>query len=200
MKCDWCKKSCDSTVKHKDATGREFNICKECDSKISTGHCIQCGSPVDSSMEIEGLCPKCIQVKMKKQLKKKQAVMMDAGADLISASLDDCMTEEQYEQWLMFSPTGMFNPDSMKNSSEHRMLWITLKLLTAGIPEEEHHKYVKDIEDILDTYFSELVGTKCSIIIVTDSKSRAKVRQSDVIGHRNNCYIIKRRETPKDGK
>ena len=79
-------------------------------------------------------------------------------------------------------------------------LWITLKLLTAGIPEEEHHKYVKDIEDILDTYFSELVGTKCSIIIVTDSKSRAKVRQSDVIGHRNNCYIIKRRETPKDGK
>ena len=37
MKCDWCKKSCDSTVKHKDATGREFNICKECDSKRIEG-------------------------------------------------------------------------------------------------------------------------------------------------------------------
>lgn len=191
MKCDLCKKTCSTTVNHVDATGRDFKICDECNSKISMGHCIQCGDPVDRSMEIEGLCPKCIQVKMKRQLKKKQAVMMDVGAEFMGTG-EDNMSDEQYEQWLVFSPTGMFNPDSMRNSSEHRMLWITLKLLTAGIPEEEHHKYAKDIEEILDTYFSDLVGTKCSILIARDSKSRAAIRNSNVIGHKNNCYIVKK--------
>ena len=188
MKCAYCGKDVKELVKHVDATQTEYSICKECEQKVNEYKCIKCGEMVDPALEIEGLCGKCLQVKMKRRTRSREAVLMDLGPEHIG----DTMSEAEFEKWMTFNPEGFFTPSKMGTDMQCRMLWIGLKLMVAGVDPEEQSKYVPDVENILDTYFSELVGKPCKLIVAKDSGTRAEVRQHEIIGSSGACYLVKR--------
>lgn len=186
------KETTGSLIKHKDATDTEYSICSKCNDAVQRHACVKCGNPVDPMLEIKGLCSVCLQVEMKQAAKKREAALMDIGADVIgkvsSVGSDD---EERFEQWLMLDGLHAFKPEAMKRNSEYRMLWITFKLLIAGVDLEDHYKYRDSVSQLLDEKFSDLVGQKCSVVIPNTPRARKQLRESEVIGHVNDVYIVK---------
>lgn len=187
MKCDFCGNDVKNLSEHVDAAGDSFQICDECQSKVFNNECVECGSPVDSMMEIRGMCTQCLQVELTRQAKKREAVLMDMGSDIVTSV--DGEEEEKFDNWMLMEGSIKFDPNKMRTSKEYRTLWIMFKLIMAGVKVSDCGLYVKDVEDIVFEHFSDLVGSKCKIVVSNTPESRRQLR-GIVIGHKNDCYIV----------
>jgi hypothetical protein len=125
-----------------------------------------------------------------KQVRKEEAIN-GLSADAARSVMSDVeMTEKDFEDWMMMSKA--FSPKDLKESVELRRIWIMVKLMTAGIKDQDViNDNIVDIETLLDRCFSKIINNKCKLIIAYDKDTRSLVKKSEVIDYLNQVYIIK---------
>jgi len=188
--CQWCGKITDDLKEYTDALDNTYQVCAECFQGTEDCICRKCGSTVDPSFMINGLCTNCIQADMKLKSKRQEEARMGIDTDLTNVLSSDLeLTDKDYEKWMTMGKA--FSPDNMK-SVELRRLWIMVKLNATGIYDNEIiSKNFTDIEVLLDRSFSKLVNNKCKILIGSTAETRKLVRESTVIDYEKEVYIIK---------
>lgn len=186
--CDWCNKKVNTLETFTDAFGENCEICNKCKTAAESGKCIKCGESVSGSITMKGLCTKCLQVEVYKSAKKAQQASMSLGDDLPSVEL----TDKEYEDWLLMSKT--FNFSDLQKSYELRYLWITVKLHSVGIYDDNVIKEnFKDIETLLDRRLNSLRGTHCRLLIAYTPEIRKQIKNKgiEIIDIENNTYLLR---------
>ena len=190
--CDFCGASKENLFPYRDAIGSNYNICEDCKDKVDSCVCRKCGSIVDPSFMIKGLCTNCIQADIHESSKRKEearlGVSIEPDDSIIASDIE--FSDEDYENWLTMGNT--FTPSDMKSSVELRWIWILVKLNAAGVYDNKVIlENFPDIEELLDRSFTRLLNNKCRILIGNTPELRQKVRESTVIDYKNQVYILK---------
>jgi hypothetical protein len=189
-KCEWCGRTVKSLNMITDNfTNTTCNICDSCNKSYEEHECIKCGAT--SSILIKGMCTNCYQTVMhSKQVRKEEAInglSPDAARSVMS---DVEMTDKDFDDWMTMGKA--FSTKDLKESVELRRIWIMVKLMTAGIKDQDViNENVADIETLLDRCFSKIINNKCKLIIAYDKETRSLVKRSEVIDYLNQVYIIK---------
>lgn len=185
-RCDWCGKISNTLFSYESILGGDVEICENCNDTSRRYECRKCGTIVDPSTLVDGMCLNCVQIEYNKRTKMREELR--AGVSDIVAS-DTEISEEDYDRWMTLGHT--FTSNDLKNDAVLRKLWIIVKFNCAGIYDNKiiDDNYC-DIEELLDRNLSNLIGKKCKIVIADTPESRKLIKQSDVIDYKNKTYII----------
>lgn len=180
--CDWCGKG--GNLNYVAMESGKFFLCKDCREKLAKSICRKCGEHYD--IGIRGMCLGCAQV----DTAKTEKIRNEKSLGVDTESLDDIttdreFTDEDYNNWVTFGQ-GNFSPDNRK---ENRRNWIIAKLLSDGYNEDSIKKNLRDIEEIININFSDLLNNKAKIVI-EPNLHKNEIRNKVIIARLNKVYLI----------
>lgn len=194
--CKFCGKEHSNLITHVEG-GVKYDVCPNCFDAIIGHRCIQCGKPLDEGAAYFGRCiSPCAQIyafnEARDSYEKALGVKFDEPALYPSDNGEPVLrfTQQDYEKWLTFDPDNRgFNTDNFKESHFLRRLWIMLKLTAAGYTDEKTiNDNMSDIEELLDSNITKIIGKKCRFSIFTPNDNR-RLQGNTVLAHKGRVYL-----------